>query len=148
VNAGEIVRRVEEVGGWLMLQGDRIKFELPEDAACLVKDLREHREEVLRVLRERERPDRCYIHGINTSWRRRGDGSWLCRLCHPDVYEEAVQKASQSGPPAMPCGVRLVAWSLKEPPVAIESCSVVAQPALFARATLEQLRVALADPRP
>jgi hypothetical protein len=48
--------------------------------------------------------------------------------------------------PTMPPGVRLIAWELKEPPVAIETCAVVIDPALFARTTLEQLRTALAQP--
>ena len=45
--------------------------------------------------------------------------------------------------PSMPAGVRLVCWNLEKPPVAIERCSVVNDPALFARRTLEQLQVAL-----
>jgi hypothetical protein len=49
--------------------------------------------------------------------------------------------------PPMPPGVRLVEWKLKEPPVAIETCAVVTDPALFASTTLEQLRTALANPR-
>lgn len=49
--------------------------------------------------------------------------------------------------PPMPPGVRLVAWELKEPPIEIETCAVVTDSALFARATLEQLRAALANPR-
>ena len=49
--------------------------------------------------------------------------------------------------PAMPPGVRLIAWQLKEPPVAIETCAVVTNSALFARTTLEQLRRVLAQPK-
>lgn len=49
--------------------------------------------------------------------------------------------------PAMPPGVRLIAWELKKPPVAIETCAVVTDPALFARTTLEQLGTALAHPK-
>lgn len=49
--------------------------------------------------------------------------------------------------PAMPPGVRLVKWNLKEPPVAIETCAIVTDPALFVRTTLEQLRTALAQPK-
>ena len=45
--------------------------------------------------------------------------------------------------PKMPPGIRLIEWKLKEPPVAIETCAVVTDPALFARTTLEQLRTAL-----
>jgi hypothetical protein len=47
----------------------------------------------------------------------------------------------------MPPGVRLLAWNLKEPPVAIEVCAVVIDTALFARTTLGQLRKALAYPK-
>jgi hypothetical protein len=49
--------------------------------------------------------------------------------------------------PVMPPGIRLVSWNLKNPPVLIETSAVVTDPALFAKATLEQLRVALGDPK-
>lgn len=49
--------------------------------------------------------------------------------------------------PAMPGQVRLLEWKLKEPPVAIDTCSVVTNTALFARRTLEQLQTALAQPK-
>ena len=44
-------------------------------------------------------------------------------------------------------GVHVIGWNLKEPPVAVDICSVVTDPALFARSTLEQLRTALAEPK-
>jgi len=47
--------------------------------------------------------------------------------------------------PAMPPGVRLIEWKLKEPPVAIDVCSVVIEPERFARSTLNELRIALAN---
>jgi len=49
--------------------------------------------------------------------------------------------------PTMPPDVTLIRWNLKSPPVAIETCVVVTDPALFARTTLEQLRTALAQPQ-
>jgi hypothetical protein len=49
--------------------------------------------------------------------------------------------------PAMPRGVVLMEWTLKEPPVAIETYAVVTDSDLFARTTLEQSRIALAEPR-
>ena len=49
--------------------------------------------------------------------------------------------------PMMPHGVSLVEWRLKEPPVAIEMSAVVINSDLFAHTTLEQLRIALAEPR-
>ena len=48
--------------------------------------------------------------------------------------------------PAMPPGVRLVSWNLGKPPVAIETCAIVTDPALFARSALDQLRTALTHP--
>jgi hypothetical protein len=44
-------------------------------------------------------------------------------------------------------GIRGIDWNLKEPPVAIETCAVVTDSGLFARTTLEQLRIALAEPK-
>jgi hypothetical protein len=49
--------------------------------------------------------------------------------------------------PAMPPGVRLVGWNLKQTPVAIETCAIVTDPGLFACSTLEQLRTALKQPK-
>lgn len=49
--------------------------------------------------------------------------------------------------PVMPPGVRLVAWNLKEPPIAIEYHAVVTDPAKFARATLGELRERLTNPK-
>jgi hypothetical protein len=49
--------------------------------------------------------------------------------------------------PSMPPQVRLLDWSPKEPPIAVESCSVVVDARLFIRITLAQLGVALAKPR-
>jgi hypothetical protein len=49
--------------------------------------------------------------------------------------------------PKMPPGVQLVSWNLKEPPVAVEVCSLVTDSALFARTTLDQLRTALTQPK-
>ena len=48
---------------------------------------------------------------------------------------------------SVPRGVHLVRWDLREPPVAIDTCSVVTDSGLFARTTLEQLRAALANPK-
>jgi hypothetical protein len=49
--------------------------------------------------------------------------------------------------PTMPSGTQLLEWNLKTPPVLIESCAIVTDPALFARTTISQLGLALADPR-
>lgn len=48
---------------------------------------------------------------------------------------------------SLPPEVRLIEWKLKEPPVAIETCAVVTNSGLFALTTIEQLRIALAEPK-
>ncbi len=55
MTAPELVHRIEAAGGLLTLRGDRIRYELPEDAASMVEVLRQYRTEVIQVLRERER---------------------------------------------------------------------------------------------
>jgi hypothetical protein len=103
-----LASRLEEMGGKLMLEGDRIRYSIPKDspnAQTLLEIVRTERQALLAYLRAR-----------------------------------AVI-------PAMPPGVVLVEWKLKEPPVAIETCAVVTDPVLFARTTLEQLRIALAKPK-
>jgi hypothetical protein len=107
-NLAEIVSRLEESGGRLVLDGDRIRYSVPSedaDARALLAELRKHRENVRAFLRAR------------------------------------------AAIPAMWPGVRLVAWELKEPPVAIEYHAVVTDPGKFARATLEELRERLTNPK-
>jgi hypothetical protein len=64
---------------------------------------------------------------------------------HRDEVAEFLRK--RAAIPPMPPGVRLLGWHFKEPPVAIKTCALVTDPALFASTTLEQLRVALANPK-
>lgn len=49
--------------------------------------------------------------------------------------------------PAMPPGIGLISWNLKEPPVAIEYAAVVTDTAKFARATLGELAARIRNPR-
>jgi hypothetical protein len=104
-SAESVIERIEEAGGVLALNGQRIRCQLPEDATDLLDELRTHKDEVLLLLLQRER-----------------------------IL-------------VMPPSVRLVSWNLKDPPVAIETCTVVTDPILFARTTVEQLRIVLAEPR-
>jgi hypothetical protein len=124
MNAPELIQRIQAAGGVLTLTGDRIRYELPEDAAPMIEALRQYRDEVFGVLRDRER-----------SQRRRG---------HADRYVVALEKATQSVPPPMPKGVRLLEWAPERPPVAIESWAVVNDVPQFIQASLRQLRAAMA----
>jgi hypothetical protein len=144
VTAPELIQTIEAAGGVLSLRGDRIRYEVPEDAALpLLQALRKHREEVIRVLREREPPARCCVHGAEAKWWVRLDGSRVCGHCYPDPFAAAVEETDQICPPSMPEGVRLLAWSPERPPVAIETWAIVNDVPQFIRATLEQLRSAM-----
>jgi hypothetical protein len=64
-----------------------------------------------------------------------------------DIPAPVLTVADDAMIPPMPPGISLVAWKLKEPPVAIETCAVVVDTVLFAKSTLEQLRIALTQPK-
>jgi hypothetical protein len=62
--------------------------------------------------------------------------------------EQVVELLRQRGTiPSLPPHVKLVEWSPKEPPIAIDTCSVVVDVSLFIKSTLSQLGDALADPK-
>ena len=67
---------------------------------------------------------------------RREELAWQVNLLRDHRAEVAAFLKTRGIIPAMPPGVRLVAWNLKEPPIAIEYHAVVIDPAKFARATL------------
>jgi hypothetical protein len=142
VTAPELIHAIESAGGVLSLSGNRIRYELPEDAAALVEVLRKHREEVIRVLQERERPAHCCVHGPMTTWWARADGAWVCGRCHPGPFAGSVE-LNKSGPPSMPEGVTLLDYVPKCPPVAIETWAIVNDVPQFIRTTIAQLEAAL-----
>ena len=53
-SANTVVERIEGAGGVLTLRGDKIRVQLPEDAAHLLDELRAHRDDVVLLLRSRE----------------------------------------------------------------------------------------------
>ena len=124
MTAPELIQTIEAVGGVLTLKGDRIRYELPEDAAPMIETLRQYRDEVVGVLRER-------------GWRE-GRESQL------DPYAVALDKTTQCEPPPMPKGVRLLRWAPERPPVVIERWAVVNDVPQFIQTTLGQLQAAMA----
>lgn len=139
MTAPELIQRIEAAGGVLTLNGDRIRYELPEDHASMVEVLRQHRAEVIQVLRDRERAVADQAKRWS-DW----DGARVRGGPRPDRYAVALEKTIQSAPPPMPEGVRLLQWAPKPPPVAIERRTVVNDVPKFVRATLGQLRGAMA----
>jgi hypothetical protein len=144
MTAPELIQKIEAAGGVLTLKGARIRYELPDDAAPMIGVLRQCRDEVFRILRERERPERCYIHQAHTTWWTRADGSQVCGKCHPDPYAVAVEDAAQSEPHPVPKGVTLLRWAPERPPVAIEKWVIVNDVPQFIHTTLGQLQAAMA----
>jgi hypothetical protein len=103
----EVVSRLEEAGGSLVLDGKHIRYRIPKDSP--------EAQAVIEVVKLQKQALITYLR-------------------------------SRAVVPMMPPGVHLISWNLKEPPVAIEVCSIVTNPDLFARTTVEQLRTALAQP--
>ena len=124
MTAPELIERIEAAGGVLTLKGDRIRYELPQDAESMIEMLRQYRDEVVVVLRERKRTE---------------DGKR-----DRDPYSDALKKMRLSGPPPMPAGVKLLRWAPQLPPVAIERWAIVNDVPQFIRVTLRQLRAAMA----
>lgn len=55
MRALEVVEAILAAGGALALHGDRIRYQIPEQAAPLVDELRRHKPDVVHLLRQRER---------------------------------------------------------------------------------------------
>ena len=56
MTAIEVLNAVEKVGGSLALNGNQIKYTVPRPAVWLVTQLKEHREELIGLLREERTP--------------------------------------------------------------------------------------------
>jgi hypothetical protein len=56
MTAIEVLHAVERVGGSLALNGNQIKYAIPRPAVWLVTELKQHREELIGLLREEGTP--------------------------------------------------------------------------------------------
>jgi hypothetical protein len=54
MNAPELLEAVQNLGGSLTLSGERIQYAVPNSAVWLVTELKQHREELIGLLREGE----------------------------------------------------------------------------------------------
>lgn len=61
MSALEVVEAVLAAGGVLVLDGNRIHYQIPEQAASLVNELRCHKPDVVHLLRQRER-QKAFCH--------------------------------------------------------------------------------------
>jgi len=56
MNAPELLEAVQNVGGSLTLTGERIRYALPDSALWLVTELKQHREELIGLLKDEGTP--------------------------------------------------------------------------------------------
>lgn len=61
MRALEVVERILAAGGALELNGDRIRYRIPEQAAPLVDELRRHKTDVVSLLRQPELLTQDYL---------------------------------------------------------------------------------------
>jgi hypothetical protein len=59
MTAAKIIEDIESVGGWIWLEGESCRYKIPREAEHLLPELRAHREEVCRLLAEREVEPAC-----------------------------------------------------------------------------------------
>lgn len=138
-----LIQQIESLGGTLAIDGDRIRALLTPEAETLVPELQRTRDEVFRILLERDHPAVCPVHGTSATWWNRQDGSAVCGLCHPDPFALAAKESAESGPPPMPDGVTLFSWEPKEPPIELNAVSIVTETRAFILSTLRELDAAL-----
>ncbi|MGH9531853.1 MAG: hypothetical protein ACRD2Q_05625 [Terriglobales bacterium] len=56
MTARQVIEQIEAAGGKLTVHGERIRCRAPREAADLIEELRAHRDEVRRLLEERQQP--------------------------------------------------------------------------------------------
>ena len=99
-SAHNVLRRAECVGIRLRLDGNKVKAILPDSndprVLDVVKQLRQHREEVRFLLNQLSAPIQqvdaeqpptspCYTCGGITFWRR-SSGGYVCQTCYPNPW--------------------------------------------------------------
>lgn len=105
------VDRIRELGGELFLDGDKIRYRIPNDSPEvreLLESLRRDRDEVIRVLRERQTGitanmvgqgacvEPCCACGSRLFWHSIY-GAVVCWTCHPPANEALVKSLLYDG---------------------------------------------------
>jgi hypothetical protein len=95
----QLALEIERSGGTLELKADgRICFEIPKDAEHLLPLLREHKQELIPLLRRRAGYIRafpaCPFCGSYYLWRQPADTKWECQNCRlTGILEADARKA-------------------------------------------------------
>jgi transcription initiation factor IIE alpha subunit len=95
----ELVESVLRAGGVLKLAGDTVRYRLPEDAAHLVDELKEHKPELIELLRRAggrfagfPHCPRCCSYAL---YRENNLGDYQCETCGLQGIEEHIARRLQ-----------------------------------------------------
>ncbi len=99
MSTGELIDFVRGAGGVLELDGDKLKCRLPADAAHLAELLREHKQELIGILRTRggriatfPRCPRCLGTAL---YRPNNIGNYECLTCKLQNIAEEIARRTQ-----------------------------------------------------
>lgn len=97
----ELVDTVTRAGGVLELDGDKIRCRLPEDAVHFTDVLREHKRELIGILRARGGRTATFPHCPRCSsyalYRRNNLGAYECETCGlQDITESTARRPTHS----------------------------------------------------
>ncbi len=96
MTGGELVEAIAAAGGVLALEGDSLRFRVPEHAAHLVGKLREHKPELVALLRRIggrvatfPHCPRCASYAL---YRKNNIGDYECQTCGMQGIEESTAR--------------------------------------------------------
>ena len=99
MSTDELVAVVERAGGTLILQGDKVKYQLPDAVAHLAVKLKEHKPELIALLQKRGGRVAAFPHcpccASYALYRKDNIGNYECLTCGLTEIEEATARRVQ-----------------------------------------------------
>lgn len=99
MTAAELVETIKRVGGTLRLHGDKIRCLLPKDSTHLTELLREHKQEVIVILRAHGGAVMAFPHCPRCSsyalYRENNIGDYDCESCGLQGIPEQIARRLQ-----------------------------------------------------
>jgi hypothetical protein len=99
VNAAELIDSVKRAGGVLELKGDKLRCQLPKDAAHFAEMLREHKRELIDIVKARGGRIATFPHCPRCSsyalYRKNNLGDYECETCGLREIAESTARQVQ-----------------------------------------------------
>ncbi len=99
MTTAELLDSVKRAGGVLELNGDKLKCQLPKDAVHFADLLREHREELLEIVKARGGKVGCFPHCPQCAsyalYRKDNIGDYECMTCGLQGIPEEIARRVQ-----------------------------------------------------